>query len=85
MAGECVVINKRFWNNHRALQHFQYKPFSSCRLDASSTERILNLICRDLMCLSMRLDFAPATLPSKEVSSLTLLVEIKVEIRDRIW
>lgn len=32
MAGKCVVINKRSWNNQRALQHFQYKPFFSQRL-----------------------------------------------------
>lgn len=35
------------------------------------------------MCLSIRLDFAPTVFPSKEVSSPTLLVEIKVEIWDR--
>lgn len=36
------------------------------------------------MCPSIRLDFAPATLPSKEVSSPTPLVKIKVEIRENM-
>lgn len=35
------------------------------------------------MCLSIRLDFIPTTLPSKEVSNPTLLAEIRVEIWDR--
>lgn len=32
MADEWVVINKTSWNNHRTLQHFQYKTFSFQRL-----------------------------------------------------